>query len=61
MLQDRHNALDLDDEIRKLGRLRPGMLLGQMNEGIISVNTGIDIIQPIPSVQELVDSLLDVG
>lgn len=37
------------------------MLLGQMDEGIISVNTGINIIQSIPSVQELVDSLLDVG
>lgn len=61
LLQDRHSALDLDGEIRKLGGLRPGMLLGQMDEGIISVNTGIDIIQSIPSVQELVNSLLEVG
>ena len=61
LFQDRHNAIDLDNEISKLGGLRPGMLLGQMDEGIISVNTGIDIIQSIPSVQELVDSLLDVG
>ena len=45
-------------EFSKLGRLRPGMLLDQMDEGIISVNTGIDIIQSIPSVQELADSLL---
>jgi len=61
LFQDRHNTLDLDDEIRQLGGLRPGMLLGDMDEGIISVNTGIDIIQSIPSVQELVDSLLGVG
>lgn len=60
LLQDRHNALDLDEEISKLGGLRPGMLAGHLDEGIISVNTGIDIIRSIPTVRDLVASLLDL-
>lgn len=35
----------LDREISERGGLRPGMLEGNMNEGIISVNTAIDLIK----------------
>lgn len=55
---DKANTLDLDAEISALGGLRPGMLEGKIDEGIISVNTGIDIIKTIPSVQGLVDALM---
>jgi enoyl-[acyl-carrier protein] reductase II len=34
------------------------MLEGKIDEGIISVNTGIDIIKTLPSVQNLVDQLM---
>ncbi|RAI70890.1 2-nitropropane dioxygenase [Pseudomonas fluorescens] len=55
---DKENTLDLDREISRLGGLRPGMLEGNMDEGIVSVNTGIDIIKSNPTVKELIDQLL---
>ncbi|WP_192564447.1 nitronate monooxygenase [Pseudomonas gozinkensis] len=58
---DKQNTLDLDREISKLGGLRPGMLEGNMDEGIVSVNTGIDIIKSNPTVKELIDQLLELN
>lgn len=56
---DKNNQQDLDEVIAKLGGLRPAMLEGKLDEGIISVNTGIDIIQDIPSVAQLVHQLME--
>lgn len=58
LFADKDNTLDLDGEIGALGGLRPGMLEGKMDEGIVSVNTGIDVIRSIPSVRRLVDELM---
>ncbi|WP_369039235.1 nitronate monooxygenase [Stenotrophomonas maltophilia] len=56
--EDPRNDQDLDKEIASLGGLRPGMLEGRLDEGVISVNTGIDVIRSVPSVAALVRSLL---
>lgn len=48
----------LDREISERGGLRPGMLEGNMNEGIISVNTAIDLIKEIKSCDEIVKELM---
>lgn len=58
---DKQNTLDLDREISKLGGLRPGMLAGDLDEGIVSVNTGIDIIKSNPTVKELIAELLELN
>jgi len=42
-----------------LGGFRTGMLEGKIDEGIISVNTGVDIIKDIPSVNELIERLFE--
>ena len=42
-----------------MGGYRIGMLEGNLDEGIISVNTGIDTIKDIPTVAELVERLFD--
>ncbi|KAF1298442.1 hypothetical protein BAU15_11840 [Enterococcus sp. JM4C] len=42
-----------------VGGFRIGMLEGNLDEGIISVNTGIDVINDIPSVKELVERLFE--
>ncbi len=55
---DPSNQEDLDQKITQLGGLRPGMLAGDMDAGIISVNTGIDIITTAPSVRDLVADLM---
>lgn len=57
MYLDKPNNIDTSSEINKIGRLKPAMLDGKLNKGIISVNTGIDIIKDIPTVFELVDQL----
>lgn len=48
----------LDREISERGGLQPGMLEGNMNEGIISVNTAIDLIKEIKSCDEIVKELM---
>lgn len=58
MLNNKDLDINLDQEISRLGGLRPGMLEGNMDEGIISVNTGIDIIKNIPTVRELISELM---
>lgn len=44
--------------IRERGGVRAGMLEGDLINGIISMNTGIEIIQDIPTVQELIRDLM---
>lgn len=58
---DKYNTLNLDNEISSIGGLRPGMLEGKIDDGIISVNTGIDIIKTVPSVRRLVDELMGLA
>ncbi|AIQ48590.1 hypothetical protein R70723_23765 [Paenibacillus sp. FSL R7-0273] len=41
------------------GGFRIGMLEGKLDEGIVSVNTGIDVIKDIPTVKELVERLFE--
>lgn len=38
--------------------LRPGMLEGKLDQGIVSVNTAIDIIKNIKSCKEIVNELM---
>lgn len=49
---------ELDREISKNGGLRPGMLMGDFKNGIVSVNTGIGSITTIPSVTNLIEQLM---
>ncbi|ACV75844.1 2-nitropropane dioxygenase NPD [Zymomonas mobilis subsp. mobilis NCIMB 11163] len=58
---NKENTLDLDTEISRLGGVRPAMLEGKLDEGIISVNTGIDVIRSMPTVKELVIELLGLN
>jgi enoyl-[acyl-carrier protein] reductase II len=48
----------LDREISINGGLRPGMLLGDFERGIISVNNGVDTINSLPSVEALIRELM---
>lgn len=51
-------SLETFNQIREKGGMRPGMLLGDLEKGIISLNTGIEIIKDVPSVKELIESLM---
>lgn len=53
------NNGNMDKEIRLNGGLRPGMLEGNFENGIISVNTGIDLIKSIPTVSELIEKIMN--
>ena len=48
-----------DQEIAQAGGLRPAMLNGDIPNGIISVNTGIDMIKDIPNVATLIHNLFE--
>lgn len=56
---DPNNEINTDVEVNKLGGLKPAMLDGNIDQGIISVNTGIDIITNVPTVSELVQQLFE--
>lgn len=49
---------EVEQEINKRGGLRTGMLDGQISEGIISVNTAIDVIKEKKTVKGIVDELM---
>lgn len=49
----------VDEQIRKGGGLRPGMLEGNLHEGIVSVNTAIDLITEVKSCETIVKELMD--
>ncbi|WP_338442883.1 hypothetical protein V5F86_13250 [Bacillus spizizenii] len=38
--------------------LRPGMLEGKLGEGIISINTAIDVITEVKSCEDIVKELM---
>jgi enoyl-[acyl-carrier protein] reductase II len=38
--------------------LRPGMLEGKLDEGIVSVNTAIDVISEVKSCEDIVKELM---
>ena len=48
-----------EEHIEEIKGLGLGMLEGKMNEGIVSVNSGIDTIKSIPSVAQLVRELME--
>lgn len=54
-------AAGMDQEIARHGGLRPAMREGRLDEGIVSVNTGIDAIHDVPSVASLVECLMTGG
>ena len=45
--------------IRENGRIRSGMLEGDLENGIVSLNTSIEIIKNIPSVKDLIEELMN--
>lgn len=49
---------EMNKKISEQGGLRPGMLAGLHSDGIISVNTGIDVIKNEPTVKELIEELM---
>lgn len=53
-----HQA-DTDKSIAQAGGLRPAMLEGDIEQGIISVNTGIGLITDIPTVKALIHRLME--
>ncbi len=59
MLRDPGNTVDLDAEISRFGGLLPAMRQGKTDEGIISVNTGIDVIREILPVGKLIRQLIE--
>ncbi|MGL4851079.1 MAG: NAD(P)H-dependent flavin oxidoreductase [Phocaeicola sp.] len=50
---------DTEEHIEEIKGLGVGMLEGRMNEGIVSVNSGIDTIKTIPSIAQLVRELME--
>ena len=45
--------------IRENGGMRSGMLEGDLENGIVSLNTSIEIIKNIPSVKDLIEELMN--
>ncbi|AKG36455.1 NAD(P)H-dependent flavin oxidoreductase [Paenibacillus durus] len=48
----------IEKKIGEQGGLLPGMLLGKLDEGIISVNTAIDLITEVKSCKEIIHELM---
>ena len=63
MLESKYEDLVTSNEnieiIRENGGIRSGMLEGDLENGIISLNTSIDIIKNIPSVKDLIEELMN--
>lgn len=49
---------EINSKINDIGGLRPSMLEGQLDKGIISVNTAIDMITEIKSCEDIVKELM---
>lgn len=56
--QQPSRRMNMDSKINQAGGLRPAMRLGNLDEGIVEVNTGIDTIHDVPTVAELVERLM---
>ncbi|QMU07647.1 nitronate monooxygenase [Levilactobacillus suantsaii] len=50
---------DLDHQISVNGGVRPGMLQGDFQTGIVSVNTGVDTLKKVLPVKTLIQSLME--
>ena len=48
----------LDEKINQIDGLRPGMLEGKLDDGIVSVNTAIDLIDGVNSCESIVNELM---
>lgn len=63
MLESKYEDLVTSNEnmeiTRKNGGIRSGMLEGDLKNGIISLNTSIEIIKNIPSVKDLIEELMN--
>ena len=63
MLESKYKDLATSNEnmeiIRENGGIRSGMLEGDLKNGIISLNTSIEIIKNIPSVKDLIEELMN--
>ena len=63
MLESKYKDLATSNEnmeiIRENGGIRSGMLEGDLENGIVSLNTGIEIIKNIPSVKDLIEELMN--
>ena len=63
MLESKYEDLVTSNEnmeiTRKNGGIRSGMLEGDLENGIISLNTSIEIIKNIPSVKDLIEELMN--
>ena len=63
MLESKYEDLVTSNEnieiIRENGGIRSGMLEGDLENGIISLNTSIEIIKNIPSVKDLIEELMN--
>ena len=63
MLESKYEDLATSNEnmeiIRENGGIRSGMLEGDLKNGIISLNTSIEIIKNIPSVKDLIEELMN--
>ncbi|MFF2885153.1 NAD(P)H-dependent flavin oxidoreductase [Bacillus toyonensis] len=49
---------EVDKKINESGGVRSGMLEGRMDEGIVSVNTAIDLITEVKSCEDIVKELM---
>lgn len=56
--QNGYHTQEVDDEISRNGGARPGMLEGDLDQGVIFVNTGIDTIKDVPSVKGLIERVM---
>lgn len=52
------STAELDEKINQIDGLRPGMLEGRLDEGIVSVNTAIDLIKDVKSCEGIVKELM---
>ena len=63
MLESKYEDLVTSNEnieiIRENGGIRSGMLEGDLENGIISLNTSIEIIKNLPSVKDLIEELMN--
>lgn len=62
-LADKYNSLETSEKntllIRERGGIRAGMLEGDLVNGIISMNTGIEIIKSLPTVAVLIKDMIN--
>ena len=57
---EKDHQTDTDKIIAQAGGLRPAMLDGNIEQGIISVNTGVGLIKDIPTVETLIQRLMTI-